>query len=337
MTVWQGTDKQFIEYCLNTIEEIYPMELHQLRCFLAVVEEGGFSRATTRLRITQPALSYQIKQLEQELGTPLFHRRPGGVSPTEAGRILSQDAREIIDAARKAQRDVEELAEGVVGEIRIGTVNSVGIYFLPQILWNIREKHPTARPTVLYQYSDEIIEALLSDRVDLALVADPHPDRRLRQEVIIEEKVSLVVGKSHPFFGRKNVKPSELKGIQFVALSPANPTGKLLYDHLARLGVSVEPVVSTDNVETVKKMVEIGLGAAFLPDMVTSADIACEGRLEPSTRLARIQVGPPLTRRIVLVTWKQTESSRAINAFVDELRSYAANWKDCVDLPCAQA
>lgn len=301
------------------------MELHQLRCFLAVIDEGGFNRATTRLRMTQPALSYQIKQLEQELGAPLFHRRPGGVSPTEAGRVLSTQARVVLEAARKAQLAVQELAPGVVGEIRIGTVNSVGIYFLPQVLWSIRERYPKVRPTVLYRHADDIMEALLAHQIDLALLANPRPDRRLRQETIIEERVSLVCSRSHPFYGRGSVRPSELKGAQFVSLSPENPTGQSIREYLARIGVSVEPVVSTDNVETVKKMVEVGLGVGFLPDMVTAPDLV--GGREEQSPLARIDLGPPLTRRIALVSWKQLEMSRAIAAFVDELRRFGKRWK----------
>ncbi len=330
--MWQVAIKLTVGSRPQPIEEPYQMELHQLRCFMAVMEEGGFTRATTRLHITQPALSYQIKQLEQELETPLFHRRAGGVCPTEAGRVLSQHAREVMEAVRKARRAVEELAEGVVGEIRIGTVNSVGIYFLPQILWNLREKYQQARPTVLYRHSDEIIDALLSDRLDLALVANPRTDRRLRQETIVEERVSLVCGRSHPLFGKTAVRPSDLKGLQYVSLSPESPTGELIREHLSRLGVSLEPVVSTHNVETVKKMVEVGLGVAFLPDMVTAADVSCEDRVDRSSRLARIRVGPTLTRRIVLMTWKDLEMSRAISAFIEELRHYGTRWKGCVEL-----
>jgi DNA-binding transcriptional LysR family regulator len=305
------------------------LELHQLRCFLAIVEEGGFNRATTRLHITQPALSYQVKQLEQELGTSLFHRQPGGISPTEAGRVLASHAREVLESVRKARRSVEKLADGVIGEVRIGTVNSVGIYFLPQVLWNMKQKHPTVNPKVLYRHSNKIIEALLSNQIDLALVADPKPDRRLKQEIIVEERVSLVCGKTHPLYGKENAKPNDIKGLQFVALPAESPTGRLIHEHLARMGVNVEPVVSSDNVETVKKMVEIGMGAAFLPNMVTSQDITCN--CSPTGRLARIEVGPTLHRRIVLVSWKNFDMSRATQAFVEELREHGLNWKDCVD------
>ncbi len=296
---------------------------------MAVVEEGSFNRAATRLHKTQPAVSYQIKQLEAELGLPLFHRSARKISPTEAGRVLAQHAEEILKKVRRTRQALERLSDGVAGEIRIGTVNSVGIHFLPKVLWNMREKFPNVRPTVMYRTSHEIMEALLSNRIDLALAANPRPDRRLRHESIVEERVSMVCGPSHAFFDRSAIRPSELKGLQFVALTPEHPTGELVRDHLAKLGVNVEPVVSTDNVETVKKMVEVGMGVAFLPDMVTSAEIPCDGRTKG--RLARIDVGPPLTRRIALVTWKQLEISPAVEAFITELREHGSHWKGCLE------
>ena len=302
------------------------MELHQLQCFVLVLEEGGFKRATARLHITQPALSYQIKQLEEELGVQLFHRRPDGITPTEAGRVLLQHAYQVIHAVQEAQQAVRELSEGVTGEIRIGVINSVGTHFLPQVLWEIRAKHPMVRPKLLYRLSDELIEALLANKLDLAIVADPHPDRRLRQETILEERISLVSSPSHPFFGRPTIEPAELKGVQFVALSPQTPTGALIRRYLDRLGVAVEPVVSSDNVETVKRMVEAGMGVAFLPDMVTSEDVACDGQPE---RLGRSTVEPPLTRRVVLATWRDSHHSRAVDTFIAEARRLGRQWRGC--------
>jgi DNA-binding transcriptional LysR family regulator len=305
------------------------VELHQLQCFLAVVEEGGFNRATTRLHKTQPAISYQIKLLEAELGLPLFYRRSRGISPTEAGRVLFQHAQKIDEMVRQAQQALESLSDGIAGEVRIGTVNSVGIYFIPEVLRSMREKYPSARPTVLYRNSYEIVDALLANRVDLALVANPQPDRRLRQETVIVENVSLVCTETHPFYGRESIKPSELKGQSFAMLTAENPTGQLIRDYLAKMGINVDPVVSTDNIETVREMVEAGLGVALLPDMVTSRCIGCYG--EKPGRYARIAISPPLTRRIVLLSWKQVELSPAVNAFVDELRMHAGQWRPCLN------
>jgi LysR family nitrogen assimilation transcriptional regulator len=305
------------------------MELRQLECFVAVVEEGGFNRATTRLHMTQPAISYQIKLLETDLDIPLFYRRSRGISPTEAGRVLYEHAQMIQDKVRKAHQALERLSNEVAGEVRIGTVNSVGIYFLPEVLHTMRIQEPSARPTVLYRNSYEIIDALLANQVDLALVANPQPDRRLRLETIVEENISLVSGKSSPFYGRQSVEPDELRGQPFASLTTENPTGQIVRDYLAMLGVNVEIVVSTDNVETVREMVETGLGSAFLPDMVTARGIPCEGY--PLGPFSRAQIKPPLTRRIVLVTWKNVDPTPAVAAFLDELKKHGAKWKDCID------
>jgi DNA-binding transcriptional LysR family regulator len=296
--------------------------LNRLRCFEAVVEEAGFKRATARLHITQPALSYQMKHLESELGAQLFNRRPGGVSLTEAGRLLFAHVLRVSAAVREAKRAVKELP--AVGEVRIGTVNSIGTYFLPQVLRVMHERHAAARPVLYRARSDEFIEALLANQVDVAILANPRSDRRLRYETLFEERVSIVAGRSHPFFGLPTLRPHQLEGAPFVALSPQTPTGTLVNKYLDRLGVALEPVVSTEDVETVKRMVEMGMGAAFLPDMVTEGDVV--SRVNPGGRLGRSQVEPPLTRRIVLVTWNGIPASRAVSAFVDEVRHFSSGW-----------
>ncbi len=296
--------------------------LNRLHCFEVVVEESGFKRATARLHITQPALSYQMKHLEEELGAQLFHRRPGGVTLTDAGRVLFTHVQRVSAAVQEAQRAIKELP--AVGEVRIATVNSIGTYFLPQVLWKVHERHAATRPILYRARSDESIEALLSNQVDLAILADPRVDRRLRYETLFEERVSLVAGRSHPFFGRPTIRPDELSGAQFVALSPQTPTGALIRRYLDRVGIADEPVVSTEDIETVKRMVEIGMGVAFLPDMVTERDIVT--RATPGGRLSRILVEPALTRRIVLATWNEIPASRAVAAFVEEVRRQSSTW-----------
>jgi DNA-binding transcriptional LysR family regulator len=313
------------------------MELHQLRCFQAVVEEGGFKRATSRLHMTQPALSYQMKQLEQELDAILFHRRPGGVSLTEAGRVLFEHVQAITETIRRAENAVRELTEGVVGEIRVGTVNSVGIYFLPQVLRSVRTSYPIVRTQVLCRRdSNVILEALRQNRLDLAIVANPKPDRQLSYETILEEQISLLSGPAFPFHGEATVKASQLEGVPFVSISQDLPTGQTIHEYLELLGVHVDSVISTDNVETARKMVEAGLGVALLPDMFITEDVPM---LVPSKGLWRSTLDPPLSRRLVLATWKHHQLGQAGVAFIRELRRYACEWKSCMDSeaesPCA--
>ena len=296
--------------------------LNRLHCFEVVVEESGFKRATSRLHITQPALSYQMKHLEEELGTQLFLRRPGGVSLTDAGRLLFSHVQRVSAAVREAERAIKELP--AVGEVRIGTVNSIGTYFVPQVLGTVRERYAGTKPVLYRARSDEFIEALLANQVDLAILADPRVDKRLRYETLFEERVTLVCGRGHALFGTPAVTREQLERAQFVGLSQQTPTGLLIRRYLDRLGIEAEPVVSTEDVETVKRMVEMGLGVAFLPDMVTERDVVT--RSNPDGRLWRTRVEPALTRRIQLVTWNEVPASRAVAAFVAEVRRVSAGW-----------
>ena len=290
------------------------MELHQLQCFIAVLEEGGFKRATARLGITQPALSYQIKRLEEELGVQVFHRGKGGIGPTEAGRALLAHAQEVISAVREAHRAVRELSGGASGEIRIGTIKCIGTYFLPRVLWEIRSRHPMVRPRLVYRNSDELLASLVASELDVALVNDPPPDPRLAQELILEERISLVSSQGHAFHGRPTVDVSELKDAAFVALSQRTSTGALIQRYIDQLGLSIVPAFSADDVETVKMMVEEGMGVAFLPDMVTS---------DADTALWRSAVEPPLTIRLSVVTRREAPSSLAVEALLAEVRRLA--------------
>jgi LysR family transcriptional regulator, low CO2-responsive transcriptional regulator len=296
--------------------------LNRLHCFEVVVQESGFKRATARLHITQPALSYQMKHLEEELGVQLFVRRPGGVSLTDAGRLLFAHVQRVSAAVKRAEQAVKDLP--AVGEVRIGTVNSIGTYFLPQVLAAMGERHAATVPVLYRARSDENVEALLANQVDLALLADPRVDKRLRYETLFEEHVSLVSNRAHPFFGRDAIEREELERAAIVSLSSQTPTGALVHKYLDRIGVKVEPVVSTEDVGTVRRMVEMGIGVGFLPDMVTSRDVGPAS--SPETRLWRSHVDPPLTRQIVLVTWDEALASRPVAAFVDEVRRQSACW-----------
>ena len=294
-----------------------------------MAEEGGFNRASHRLRITQPAVSYQVKQLEMELGQSLFNRGPRGVTTTEAGRVLLQHALQVFESIRRTRHALQRLSGGVAGEVRIGTVNSVGMYVLPDVLRQIRVKYPSIRPTILFRNSHAVMDALHSNQIEMAIVANPSPDRRYRFEALIEEPVSLVCGRAHPFFGRLEVDPEELRQVDFVSLTDDTPTGRLARAQLEQLGVTRAPVVLTENIETIKRMVEVGLGVALLPNMVTSEEVACDLRL--SGQLARIAIPMKLERRIVLVTWKQFELSPAASAFIELLRAECKDWADCLD------
>jgi DNA-binding transcriptional LysR family regulator len=299
------------------------VELHQLQCFIAVLEEGGFKRATARLGITQPALSYQIKRLEEELGVQVFHRGPGGISPTEAGRVLLEHAHHVIAAVREAHEAVREMSGGVTGDLRIGAIKCVGQYFLPHVLFEISAQHPLVRPKLLYLDSDDLFESLLANKLDVAILVDPPADRRLRYQSVFDEQISLVSGPGHPFFGRETIDLAELNAANFVALSPQTSAGALARSYLDRVGISVVPAITTDSVDTVKRMVEAGMGVAFLPDMATADDVVSNGK---PPRLWRSRVEPTLSLPLVIATWQDTHRSLALEAFVQAVLQLGQRW-----------
>jgi DNA-binding transcriptional LysR family regulator len=304
------------------------LELRQLKYFIAVVRDNGFTPAAALLPVKQQTLLGQIRKLEKELGLRLFERGTGDLRLTEAGRIFYRHAQEVLRTAETASKAMEELKDGgVSGEIRIGTVDSVGIYFLPPVLRNMRDKHPKVRSTVLYSTSEKILEALVSDRIDVALVENPRPDRHLRFETIIEEQISLVCGRMHPLFNRKYIDPKDIEGLGVISLSDDTVTGRLVQKYLSRLGVRVNPMATTDNIQTAKKMAEVGFGATFLPDMITSPDISCKG--EYLRGLARIRLHPTCNRRIVLATLKRSRASRSTATFAEEVKNYGSRWAPC--------
>jgi DNA-binding transcriptional LysR family regulator len=294
------------------------VELHQLQCFIDVVEKGGFRRATASLEMTQPALSYQIKQLEDELGVALFHRRAGGVAPTEAGRVFLEHARAVIATVREAHRAVHDMVEPAASELRIGCLPCIGSYFLPHVLSEIQEKKLELRPKLCYGDSDGLLELLLAGKLEIALVADPPPDRRIRHETVLQDRISVVSGPSHPFKGRATVTTQELRDTPMVLLSSKTSTGALIRRYLDGLGVHPKPVMTTDDPETLKMLVEEGMGATLLPDMATRAEVVASGGSGPLWRSA---IEPLLIRNVILVTRSEVESPPGLDVFIQEVRA----------------
>jgi len=304
------------------------MELRQLKYLIAVVDEGSYGAAAARFHVKHKTIQDQIGKLEKELSLRLLLRGVGGFRLTSPGRVFIRLAQDVLRKVERAHWAMSDLKDGcVAGEIRIGTVDSVGIYFLPKVLQCMREKYPGVQLTVLYRSCDEIIKALLSDRIDVALVDSPRSDRHLKLETIVEEQVSLVCGHMHPLFNRKHVQPKDIEGLSVISLSDDTSTGRLVQRYLARLGVRVKRVAFTDNIQTAKKMVEVGLGVTFLPDMITSPDISCQGK--SLGLLARIKLDPACNRRIVLATWKRSKTERSMASFVKEIKTYGSQWMPC--------
>jgi DNA-binding transcriptional LysR family regulator len=246
------------------------MELRHLRYFVAVAEELHFGRAAERLHIAQPPLSRQIRDLEREVGTPLFERVPRGVELTPAGSAFLPEARLTLAQAERAQRTAQRAAQGETGRLRVGFVEAAthsGI--LPDVMSFFRVHLPSVGLSLFELDPLRHAEAFRDGQIDLGILHSPplDADRWLRVEVIYTEPVVLAVPKSHPLAARPRLALSTLAAEPFV-LFPRHVGPSMYDDIIARCraaGFSPQVVQEAIGWSTLASLVGAGVGLGFVP------------------------------------------------------------------------
>lgn len=242
------------------------MLMGYLQVFCDIIDTRSFSKAAARNFISQPAVSQQVKALEEHFHQKLIERSPQGIYPTEAGRIFHQGAREILERYQTLERQMMDLTQTVAGTIRVATVYSVGLHDLPPYMKRFLQAYPQARIHVEYSRTNKIYEAVRQNQVDIGIVAYPQESRQLGVIPLPSDELVVIASPTHPVgeIGR----PIELKQLgrqQFVAFEPDIPTRKAIDRTLHDHGVEVEIVQEFDNVETIKRSVEADCGVAIIP------------------------------------------------------------------------
>ena len=188
------------------------MEIHQLRYFVAVADEGSFSRAAAKVRVAQPSLSQQIRKLEAEVGQPLFDRLPRSVVLTEAGRCLIDYARQILASIGDARRCVDELKVEIAGKISVGAIPTIAPYVLPELIVTFQKHYPDVILESVEDVTDGITRRIEAGELDVALAATCRSSPSLRRESLGSEPLLLLVPEGHPL-GKKTL-------IEFDDLNP---------------------------------------------------------------------------------------------------------------------
>ncbi|MFH7341130.1 LysR family transcriptional regulator [Streptomyces sp. KHY 26] len=244
------------------------MELRQLACFVAVADEGNFTRAAARLHIVQSAVSSTIKSLERELDTPLLDRNSKRVLLTDAGAALLPRARAALHAAQEAADAVAEVRGGLRGTLRLGTLTSVRVLDLPALLGEFHRRHPGVllQTSALPSGSQGLVEALLERRLDLAFVSLPGPrPAGITLTDLTSSVLDLVVPAGHPLARRESVSLADLNGLDFVD-SPVGYGNRTVADRaFAAASVARRVAVEITDVATGVDFVRHGLGVALLP------------------------------------------------------------------------
>jgi LysR family transcriptional regulator, transcriptional activator of the cysJI operon len=241
------------------------MDLDVLKTFCDLVDAGSFTKAADANFVTQSAVSQQLARLERELSAQLIERSGGLVRPTEAGQAFYQGAKEILRRFERLAGEVRSAAQQVRGVLRVGTIYSVGFYRLDPFLRKFLRLHPEVNLHVEYSLPERIYAAVAGGEMDLGVVAWPEKHRAIEVVPLAGEEMVAVFWPRHRLAKRKQIVPADLQGEKFVAFEANIPTRRNLDRLLKESRVPVSVVMEFDNIELIKRAIEVEAGVSILP------------------------------------------------------------------------
>lgn len=240
--------------------------LNQLRCFCQVAHQGQYTRAAEALYVSQPAVSKSIKDLERQLGLPLFERAGREVRLTAPGRLLLERAERILAESAAAERMLRAVREGEQGTLLIGASSTPGTYLLPRILGAFRHANPKADLSVEIAATGEVLRRLAAGLLDLALVGETDFSPDLEAEVLETEELVLIMPAGHPLTTKRAIRGSDLAEQPLILREPGSSTRQVLLRALTEAGVAPRVSMELGSTEAVKNMVAAGLGVSMVSE-----------------------------------------------------------------------
>lgn len=277
------------------------MEIRQLRAFLAIAEARTFTAAAQRIHYTQAALSMQIKQLEKEVGVPLFTRMPRRVVLTEAGERLMERAHLILREHDAALAELSELAGAKHGRLRVGSASGmVSADALPAILKRLRRAHPHADVSVSSGTSEELVARILAGELDAAFVSLPVLARNVETDVLSQDQLVAIASPRHPLAAQRVISGFALAGEKLILGERGGNTRRLIDEFFSEAGLKPTVAMELSRQQAIKNMVAADMGVGIVPLSVAREDVErgrlvrwwIEGaRINWEMGLARLSVG----------------------------------------------
>jgi DNA-binding transcriptional LysR family regulator len=293
------------------------MEIAQVETFLAVGTFGGFRRAAEALRVTQPAVSARIKALEASLGARLFERRRGGLALSPAGRALRPQAEQLLRAVALARQAVHQLRPASAGALEIAAALSICTYLLPDVLKRYRAAHPGVLVTVRSGHSKEVLEMVLRGEAEIGLARSLHHPA-VETLSLRDDPLLLVQPRAHPLVRARRVRLTEVAERPLIFFDRGSSDWTLTHGLFRRAGLVPNVVLEVETIETAKKMVERGLGLAFLPHLAVARE------LRRATLVAvELADADPLRRSLDVIHPRHRSPSPEALAFLGALRTAA--------------
>ena len=293
------------------------MQVQSFKIFCDLVETESFTKAAQINRVTQSAVSQQISSLERQLKSLLIERSKQKFCLTREGELLYEHSKQIVSTYETLVHRLQEVKDIVSGTIRVATIYSIGLHDLPPYLKKFLKQYPTVNVHVEYQRANQVYEDVLGNVVDLGLVAYPARDSRLEVVPLREEPMVVICHPKHPLTKGKTVKLTQLDGQNFIGFEPDIPTRKAVDKVFRDAGVAVKVVLEFDNIETVKRAVEIEAGVSVVPAGTVAGEVA------KNTLSALPFADVAIVRPLAVIFKKNKVLSPAMQQFIGLLKEKA--------------
>jgi DNA-binding transcriptional LysR family regulator len=293
------------------------LQLAHLHTLQAVARHGSFSRAAAELNLTQPAVSMQVRQLEQRLGLPLLDRVGKRAFPTRAGEVLLAHAARAFSELETGVAVVQRLRGVVAGRVRIGTSASISIYLLPPVLRRIRARHPGVELIVVTGNAPEIARAVVANTLDIGILSLPVPDRELTVLPFYRDELVAIAPPQAAWRRRRRITAAELAREPLILFEHGSTQRRVVDEWFHRAGISPAQAMELGNTEAIKKLVGAGLGLSLASWFAVKSDAR-------AGRLVALHLVPPLVHQRGIVLRKDKPRTPALSAFLAALQEAAA-------------
>jgi DNA-binding transcriptional LysR family regulator len=285
------------------------MDFDQLHTFLEIVRLKSFSKAAQTCYRTQPAISAQVRQLEQELRAPLFERFGSRITLTTAGKIFSEYAEQMLDLRRRAQDAINELDRNPRGELVIAANEATCIYVLPEVFAEYKQMFPAVQLLVDRSYGSRVVEAVMENIADFGLTQLPVEEKRLQVVNVHRDEIRLIVPSRHPLAAKTSVTCQDLTPYPLL-LPKSGTTRTRLNAWFELVEDDLQVSMELDSTEMMKRFVAAGLGVSFLAVSNCQEEIA-------AGKIKAVALAPePMIRRLGLIYRRDKALSKAALGFI---------------------
>ena len=298
----------------------------RLQVFYTVAKLLSFTKAAETLHMTQPAVTFQVRQLEEHFNTRLFDRTHNRVTLTEAGRKSYEYAEEIFELYAEMENSVKELTGDVSGALTLGASTTIAEYMLPSLLSGFTKEYPDIQLRLKVSNTEGIVSMIENSMIDLGIVEGPVTNKNLLVEVCRVDHLVAIVPTEHELDSQQSITMDEFMHYPFVCREEGSGTRDVIMDYITKMGLdknNLNICLELGSPESIKGAVEAGMGVSI----VSSATIEKELQLEI---LRKVDLNPPLERSFSFVRQRQKFRLRAMDELLEYARGYCSPEKQAV-------